>query len=333
MVFTPKGELITLPNGASVLDLAYTLHSDLGNHCIAGKVNHKLVPLSHKLKSGDQAEVLTSHSQQPQPEWEAFLATAKGKQRLRAALRRDHRHITAEGEELLKRFLEENGLPYNNETLTKIVGNLELRNSNELCFMVGNNELALNEQILKYAKKSNSGIFSKIFRIGSKQKEENNVIKFEGKIDQKVVYQLTNNNGVRNYTTADCCHPIPGDDVVGFVNQNSIVEVHKLTCPEMMRLKSSYGGRLLQTKWEDYSTKFLASVEVGGIDRMGILQEIVYLISTTLAINLRRLNIAANDGVFKCELDVLVSDTKVVDQLCRRMRQVQGVKTAIRLNK
>ena len=99
----------------------------------------------------------------------------------------------------------------------------------------------------------------------------------------------------------------------------------------MMRLKSSYGGRLLQTKWEDYSTKFLASVEVGGIDRMGILQEIVYLISTTLAINLRRLNIAANDGVFKC--DVLVSDTKVVDQLCRRMRQVQGVKTAIRLNK
>ena len=333
VVFTPKGELITLPNGASVLDLAYTLHSDLGNHCIAGKVNHKLVPLSHKLKSGDQAEVLTSHSQQPQPEWEAFLATAKGKQRLRAALRRDHRHITAEGEELLKRFLEENGLPYNNETLTKIVGNLELRNSNELCFMVGNNELALNEQILKYAKKSNSGIFSKIFRIGSKQKEENNVIKFEGKIDQKVVYQLTNNNGVRNYTTADCCHPIPGDDVVGFVNQNSIVEVHKLTCPEMMRLKSSYGGRLLQTKWEDYSTKFLASVEVGGIDRMGILQEIVYLISTTLAITLRRLNIAANDGVFKCELDVLVSDTKVVDQLCRRMRQVQGVKTAIRLNK
>ena len=333
VVFTPKGELVTLPNGASVLDLAYTLHSDLGNHCIAGKVNHKLVPLSHKLNSGDQAEVLTSQSQQPQPEWEAFLATAKGKQRLRAALRRDHRHITAEGEALLKSFLEDNGLTYSNETLTKIVANLELRNSNELCFMVGNNELALNDQILKYAKKSNNGLFSKIFRIGSKQKEENNVIKFEGKIDQKVVYQLTNNNGVRNYTTADCCHPIPGDDVVGFVNQNSIVEVHKLTCPEMMRLKSSYGSRLLQTKWEDYSTKFLASVEVTGIDRMGILQEIVYLISTTLAINLRRLNIAANDGVFKCELDVLVSDTKVVDQLCRRMRQVQGVKNALRLNK
>ena len=333
VVFTPKGELVTLPNGASVLDLAYTLHSDLGNHCIAGKVNHKLVPLSHKLNSGDQAEVLTSQSQQPQPEWEAFLATAKGKQRLRAALRRDHRHITAEGEALLKSFLEDNGLTYSNETLTKIVANLELRNSNELCFMVGNNELALNDQILKYAKKSNNGLFSKIFRIGSKQKEENNVIKFEGNIDQKVVYQLTNNNGVRNYTTADCCHPIPGDDVVGFVNQNSIVEVHKLTCPEMMRLKSSYGSRLLQTKWEDYSTKFLASVEVTGIDRMGILQEIVYLISTTLAINLRRLNIAANDGVFKCELDVLVSDTKVVDQLCRRMRQVQGVKNALRLNK
>ena len=334
VVFTPKGELITLPNGASVLDLAYNLHSELGNHCIAGKVNHKLVPLSHKLASGDQAEVLTSNSQQPQPEWESFLVTAKGKQRLHAALRRDHRHVADEGEALLRKFLQENNLEYNNDTVTKIVGNMGLRNGDELCFMIGNNEIALSEQLLKHARKTkNNGLLSKIFRIGSKQKEEPEVIKFEGKIDPKIVYHLTSVNGVRNYSLADCCHPIPGDDVVGFVNQNNIVEVHKLTCPNMMRLKSSYGGRLLQTHWEDHSAKFLASVEVTGIDRMGILQEIAYLISTTLSINLRRLDIAANDGVFKCELDVLVGDTTVVDHLCKRMRQVQGVKNAIRLNK
>ena len=334
VVFTPKGELITLPNGASVLDLAYNLHSELGNHCIAGKVNHKLVPLSHKLASGDQAEVLTSNSQQPQPEWESFLVTAKGKQRLHAALRRDHRHVAEEGEALLRKFLQENNLEFNNETITKIVGNMGLRNGDELCFMIGNNEIALSDQLLKHARKSkNNGLLSKIFRIGSKQKDEPEVIKFEGKIDPKIVYNLTSVNGVRNYTLADCCHPIPGDDVVGFVNQNNIVEVHKLTCPNMMRLKSSFGGRLLQTKWEDHSAKFLASIEVTGLDRMGILQEIAYLISTTLSINLRRLNIAANDGVFKCELDVLVGDTKVVDNLCKRMRQVQGVKNAVRLNK
>ena len=334
VVFTPQGELITLPNGASVLDLAYNLHSELGNHCIAGKVNHKLVPLSHKLASGDQAEVLTSNSQQPQPEWESFLVTAKGKQRLHAALRRDHRHVAEEGEALLRKFLQENNLEFNNETITKIVGNMGLRNGDELCFMIGNNEIALSDQLLKHARKSkNNGLLSKIFRIGSKQKDEPEVIKFEGKIDPKIVYNLTSVNGVRNYTLADCCHPIPGDDVVGFVNQNNIVEVHKLTCPNMMRLKSSFGGRLLQTKWEDHSAKFLASIEVTGLDRMGILQEIAYLISTTLSINLRRLNIAANDGVFKCELDVLVGDTKVVDNLCKRMRQVQGVKNAVRLNK
>ena len=334
VVFTPKGDLITLPNGASVLDLAYNLHSELGNHCIAGKVNHKLVPLSHKLASGDQAEVLTSNSQQPQPEWESFLVTAKGKQRLHAALRRDHRHVAEEGEALLRKFLQENNLEFNNETITKIVGNMGLRNGDELCFMIGNNEIALSDQLLKHARKSkNNGLLSKIFRIGSKQKDEPEVIKFEGKIDPKIVYNLTSVNGVRNYTLADCCHPIPGDDVVGFVNQNNIVEVHKLTCPNMMRLKSSFGGRLLQTKWEDHSAKFLASIEVTGLDRMGILQEIAYLISTTLSINLRRLNIAANDGVFKCELDVLVGDTKVVDNLCKRMRQVQGVKNAVRLNK
>lgn len=332
VVFTPKGELITLPNGASVLDLAYTLHSEIGNHCIAGKVNHKLVPLSHKLQSGDQAEVLTSNSQLPQPEWESFLVTAKGKQRLHAALRRGHRHVAEEGEELLKKFLEENGLDYNT-TITRLVNNLSLRNANELCYMIGNNELALSEQLLKQARKSSKSIFSKIFRIGTKQKDEPEVIKFEGKVDPKIVYQLTNVNGVRNYTLADCCHPIPGDDVVGFVNQNNIVEVHKLTCPNMMRLKSSFGGRLLQTHWDDHSTKFLATIEVTGIDRMGILQEIAYLISTSLMINLRRLDIKANDGVFRCEFDVLVSDTNVVNQLCKRMHQVQGVKSATRMNK
>ena len=332
MVFTPKGELITLPNGASVLDLAYTLHSEIGNHCIAGKVNHKLVPLSHKLQSGDQAEVLTSNSQLPQPEWESFLVTAKGKQRLHAALRRGHRHVAEEGEALLKKFLEDNGLDYST-TITRLVNNLSLRNANELCYMIGNNELALSEQLLKQARKSSKSLFSKIFRIGTKQKEEPEVIKFEGKVDPKIVYQLTNVNGVRNYTLADCCHPIPGDDVVGFVNQNNIVEVHKLTCPNMMRLKSSFGGRLLQTHWDDHSTKFLATIEVTGIDRMGILQEIAYLISTSLMINLRRLDIKANDGVFRCEFDVLVSDTNVVNQLCKRMHQVQGVKSSTRMNK
>ena len=332
VVFTPKGELITLPNGASVLDLAYTLHSEIGNHCIAGKVNHKLVPLSHKLQSGDQAEVLTSNSQLPQPEWESFLVTAKGKQRLHAALRRGHRHVAEEGEALLKKFLEDNGLDYST-TITRLVNNLSLRNANELCYMIGNNDLALSEQLLKQARKSSKSLFSKIFRIGTKQKEEPEVIKFEGKVDPKIVYQLTNVNGVRNYTLADCCHPIPGDDVVGFVNQNNIVEVHKLTCPNMMRLKSSFGGRLLQTHWDDHSTKFLATIEVTGIDRMGILQEIAYLISTSLMINLRRLDIKANDGVFRCEFDVLVSDTNVVNQLCKRMHQVQGVKSATRMNK
>ena len=144
---------------------------------------------------------------------------------------------------------------------------------------------------------------------------------------------LTTENGVSNYMIAPCCHPIPGDDVVGYIDDDRHVVVHKLTCPNAMRLKSSFGGRLLSTKWDNRTEKFLASIHIEGIDRMGILQEIAYLISTTLSINLRRLNIAANDGVFKCELDVLVGDTKVVDNLCKRMRQVQGVKNAVRLNK
>ena len=143
---------------------------------------------------------------------------------------------------------------------------------------------------------------------------------------------LTTENGVSNYIIAPCCHPIPGDDVVGFIDDDRHVVVHKLTCPNAMRLKSSFGGRLLSTKWDNRTEKFLASIHIEGIDRMGILQELIYIISTNMAINIRGLNIAANEGVFSCELTVLVEDTNVVTALCKQVKKVKGVNSAARMN-
>lgn len=340
VIFTPKGELVTLPVGATVLDVAFYLHSEIGTHCIAGKVNHKLVPLSQKLQSGDQVEVLTSHSQQPQPEWINFLATAKGKTRLRAALRRDRRAVIERGEKDFAAFLNQHGLEPDNNVVNKVLAMEHLQHRDDLFFMIGCNEIALSDSMivrLKGKQQASGSLLSKILRNPFANKSKNvdaepTITTVPDSIDKKQTYVLTSENGVSNYIIAPCCHPIPGDDVVGYIDDDRHVIVHKLTCPNAMRLKSSFGGRLLSTKWDNKREKFLASIHIEGIDRMGILQELIYIISTNMAINIRGLNIAANEGVFSCELTVLVEDTNVVTALCKQVKKVKGVNSAARMN-
>ncbi len=340
VVFTPKGDLITLPKDASVLDLAFNLHTELGTHCIAGKINHKLMPLSHKLSSGDQVEVLTSKSQQPSPEWESFLVTAKGKTRLRAALRHNRRQVIEAGETMLQSFLQKNDVPIDNVTMSRLVSSENMANKEELLYKIGNKEIALSQQLLRTVKKQEShGMLSKLIHstFGNRSKQSGAE---KGKaspvqqapIDTKQTYVLKTINGKPNYKIANCCNPIPGDDVLGFVTPGNEVEVHRMECPTAMKLKSSYGGRIVQTQWDTQASKFLASISIEGIDRMGILQELIYLISTNLAINIRKLNIWTEHGVFHCELDVLIEDADVVTRLCKRLKKVKGVNTATRIS-
>lgn len=338
VVFTPKGELITLPKDASVLDLAFSLHTEMGAQCIAGKVNHKLVPLSHKLQSGDQVEVLTSRSQTAKEEWNKFLVTAQGKTRLRTALRKQRRSIVEKGNELLKKFLADNNAEMTGDVINRIISKENLQNKNDLLYRVGLSEVVLSGQLLKDNKVTPAGLLSKLFRIGGnnkKPKEESKTIttkieRVNGRIDIGKTYLLRSENGVSNYKLANCCEPIPGDDVVGYVNDNDEVVVHKMSCPNAMRLKSSYGGRLLQTRWDSPSDRFLVTVRIEGIDRMGILQEIIYTISTTLTIDIRNLEIGAKDGLFTSHLDVMVKDATVVNNLCKRLRSINGVTAAVR---
>ncbi|MEG2242991.1 MAG: RelA/SpoT family protein [Muribaculaceae bacterium] len=338
MVFTPKGEIITLPKNSTVLDVAFNLHTQLGTHCIAGKVNHKLVPLSNKLQSGDQVEILTSHSQQPKEEWIDYLATAKGKARLRTALRKDRRQIIEIGEQKFNEIIAAHNITLTNEVLTKIIGAKHVLNRDELFLLLGNGEITLTDQFIKIITKSNDGIFSKLLRnpFGtSKPKTKDEIPKTQIKetINPKETYILKSAKGKSNYSIAECCHPIPGDDVLGYIEDDNNVMVHKLTCSTAMRLKSSYGGRLLSTKWEETHTdKFVVNIKMEGIDRIGILQEITQIISNTLAIDMRRLNIDADNGVFKSQLVVLVKDTSVVTTLCRKLKKIKGVKVATRVD-
>ncbi len=336
LVFTPKGEVITLPKDATVLDMAFNLHSEIGSHCIAGKVNHRLVPLSHKLQSGDQVEVLTSQAQRPKVEWQNFIVSAKGHTRLQAALKKERRAVVETGEARFVKFMEDNGFGVNNENITKILAAQHLSNRDELYYMIGNDDIALSPQLLQPLRPQSKNLFNKLLRNPFKDNKskapEDTVEKIADPVDIKKTYLLKTDNGISNYRIAPCCHPIPGDDVFGFVDDHNNVVVHKLTCENAMRLKSSFGGRILHTKWETKHEKFPASLHVEGIDRMGILQEIISIISTNLVIYIRRLNIFADAGVFQCDLDVDVEDVAVVNKLCKQIKTVDGVKSAVRMD-
>ena len=332
VVFTPKGELLTLPAGASVLDVAFNLHTQLGFHCIAGKVNHKLVPLSQKLKSGDQVEVLTSKSQKPKEEWVSFLASAKAKTRLRQALKQAQRPTIDVGKDLYETFLKNNDIKETNESFTKLLGTCKVANRDELYLRIGNGEITLGDYVVRMMKKQNESLLSRlIFRRGKKAAEEQAEVERKNEINRKETYILRSDENGANYTIASCCNPIPGDNVIGFINDNNEVEVHSIDCPRALALKASFGTRLIQVKWDVQKTFFPAQIHIEGIDRFGILQELTQMISSHLAIDIRKMNIEAVNEVFHCDLWIKVADNDVVKDLCNKVATVKGVKQVTRI--
>ena len=337
VVFTPKGELVTLPAGATVLDLAYELHSHLGNKCIAGKVNHKLVPLSQKLKSGDQVEVLTSQNQVPKPEWISFLATAKARTRLRAAIRRLQQPDIEKGKRIFDLYMAEKEVLPTNEVITKMMAYYHTSTRDQLFMRLGTGQISLDRYILKQSPKTDKSLLAKLLRIrpGSKskiQEPKSTLPSPSPAINTKETYMLHCGEGGQNFVFAGCCHPIPGDNVMGFVNDDGQVEVHSLSCPRAQVLKAGYGSRIVSTKWETVDQSFRTAIRIEGIDRHGILQELCQTISTHLNLNIRAMDIAADHEVFECHLTVMVRDTAEVTDLCNTLKKINGVKSAVRIS-
>lgn len=336
VVFTPKGELITLPAGATVLDVAFRLHTQLGTHCIAGKVNHKLVPLSAKLSSGDQVEILTSQSQTPQAEWADFLVTAHAKTRLRAALRKVRQPLIAKGREMLREWLAEHNIPDTNPVISKILGTYHVDNRDELCYQLGNEEIMLGEFLVKALRKpaeaeskGSRNIFSKIWRMGMGKSDAEPEPE---KINPKEIYTLhCDETGNANFITCDCCAPIPGDDTLGFITDDGRVAIHSVDCKRAQVLKAGYGPRIIATRWDSNGARFEAKVHIEGIDRHGILQELIAMISTHLGIDIRKLNIEASGEVFSAELSVKVVSAAAIADLIEKSLNIPGVKSASRV--
>ena len=348
VVFTPTGELVTLPAGSTVLDFAFNLHTELGLHCIAGKVNHKLMPLSHVLSSGDQVEVITSKTQEPQQEWVTFLKTARAKTRLRQALRRARQPLIQQGRQMLIDFLDENGIQLDNGVYTKLMGHFNAASRDDLAYKIGDGEIELGEATAEALRKSSATegrLLSKFIKATRnvltlntyrKNDAETETVSQEPtdnkpKINTKETYTLRYDEHGANFTIADCCQPIPGDDVLGFVDDGGNVIIHALNCPRALVLKAGYGSRIVSTRWALTSAKFLAHIRVEGIDRPGILQEIAGMIALQLGIDLRKLEIEAVNEVFTCDLWVMVGDVGIVNDMCHTLTHVKGVEKATRI--
>lgn len=337
-VFTPKGELKTLPKHATVLDLAFLLHSDLGYHCIAAKVNHKLVPLSQELHSGDQVEILTSKTQSPKAEWTDYVTTSVAKSRLAASLRRDRRQIMTLGEKQFQEFLSEHGKEMSSEIVNRALARLGFKTPDELFYKIGSKGMTLDENIFKKMFESRNKLMQYLtLGLGKQRDDSHSQLTDDPKesINRKQTYILRNNEGKPNYIIAPCCHPIPGDDVLGIVEPNEqMVVVHKQECPEAMKLKSTFGSRIVSTMWQtDDNQSFLVSIEIRGIDRKGMLNDITRTITTDMDINMRSLNIEADRGVFTGRLNIYVHDTLVVKRLCNALSHIKGIEKAVRVNK
>ncbi len=345
VVFTPKGEPITLPANATVLDLAFNLHSELGMHCIAGKVNHKLVPLSTKLSGGDQVEIITSKTQQPHADWLNFLATAKARTRLRQMLRKERQPLIDKGRALFEKALTEAGETENNELFTKMMGYYRVSSKEDIYIGIAEGTINPADTFAALAKNKAdqnaatgaTSILKKLFNplISTKKKGRMDTWKADEEevaINIKETYMLRTASSGQNYKTADCCSPIPGDDVMGFIEDDGTVIVHSLTCPRAAVLKATYGHRILATKWEEVSeTHFRAEVHLEGIDRHGILQEISATVSEAPNIDLRQFSIEANNEVFSGLLSVKVTSADAVDELCRRLKKINGLTVATRV--
>ena len=332
-VFTPKGDIKTMPQHCTALDLAYSIHTFLGNHCIGAKVNHKLVPLNHPLQSGDQVEILTSNAPRVEEGWLSFVTTAKARAKIQAALRRQQRLMQNEGEEKLNAFFEKEGLGNYTSNIEKLWKLHKLNDREELLTEIGKGTIVLGNDDKDALLGNKKLSFASIFSFSrDKKKEEVATKEIHENIDRKTTLNLTEESLKSRYIIADCCHPIPGDDVLGYYDENKHIIIHKRNCSVANTLKSSHGDRILAAKWETHKQLyFVVPIQITGIDDMGVLHEITTIISQQLNANIQKMHIESNNGIFEGTFWINVHDVQDVKNICENLKKINNIKTIARI--
>lgn len=337
-VFTPKGELKTMPQNSTALDFAFLLHTDIGSHCIGAKVNHKLVPLSYKLQSGDQVEILTSKSQHIQPEWMAYATTAKAQASIAAVIKKENKVYQDVGKTIFTTFVEKEGYNLSTSIIDRVLHLHSLKNEEELFCAIGKREITLGDNDKDAIKGKQAKSWKKrmlaALPFGGKEKkeEEEEETATEEKISTKDVLKITAEAIQKKYIMADCCHPIPGDDVLGYIDDKGQVIIHKQECPVATKLKSSFGNRILATSWDTRkSLTFLVYIQMNGIDNVGVLNDITQVLSRRLNVNIRKLTIESEAGIFTGKVQLYVHDVNDVRLICNELMKLPNIKAATRV--
>ena len=338
--FTPAGEAKRLEKGSTVLDFAYAIHSEIGNRAIAAKVNLKLVPISYELRNGDQVEIITADSQKPQRQWLEFAKTAKARNMILDSIKGDIKDTIKKGQEILEQELVKLGVKQHIRVLKKLIAEFKVSNKDELYSKIGSGLIDLSnlEEILKKNKENKLVQFWNLQFFSGKEKngdEGQDHPAENGKIDKHKDYLLKENpiDKTLTYKVADCCNPIPGDPIIGFIDEDGQVVIHKKVCPRAISLASTNGGNIINAKWTKHTIlSFLARIEMKGIDRLGIVNDITRYITLILSVNIRKLFFETHDGVFYGYIDLYVHNTNDLEEIIKNIENIKGIETAARVD-
>jgi GTP pyrophosphokinase len=327
-VYTPKGDVKMLPVGSSALDFAFAIHSAVGGQCIGAKVNHKLVPISHKLRSGDQIEIITSGKQKPSEDWLNLVVTAKAKTKIKDALKEEKRRVADEGKYTVQKKLENLGAAFNQHNVEVLANFYKLNSSLDLFYQVAIKSIDLKElsefQVFGdrlEAPKPVKHVVEPKPEAPQPSKKDAELIIF-GESSDRIVYTLAN-----------CCKPIPGDDVFGFVTTGKGLTIHRTNCPNAARLMANYGHRVVKTKWaRNKEISFLTGLKIVGLDDVGVIHKITNLISGEMRININAMTIEAKEGLFYGNVKVYVHDKDELDDLVDRLKHLPGIEDVERFD-
>lgn len=341
-VVTPKGEFKTMPADCTALDFAFSIHTFLGSHCIGAKVNHKLVPLSHKLHSGDQVEILTSKTQRVQKEWINFATTAKAKGKIQAILRREEREFQKQGEDILNEFFEKADIEPNSMNIDKLCDLHHIKFREDLFLAIGNKKVVLGQEDLdvlhnKSQTKTESS-WTQYIPFLKRKKNKITHKEQESQTDNPVVTLnkknvVLNEENIKRFVIAECCHPIPGDDVLGYIDNNQRVYIHKRQCPIAAKLKASDGNHIIAATWDIHKTLYFpVTLKINGIDHIGILHQLTGVLSDQLNININKLTVTTTDGIFESEIQLGVHDVEDVKSICQNLKAIEGIEEVTRIS-
>ena len=328
-VFTPNGDLKSLKSGSSALDFAFHVHTDIGIKTRGARVNGKLVPLSHTLKSGDQVEIITSESVKPNVSWLSFVETSKAKSKIKSSLNEEKKRISLDGKEILERKLKQLKIKLDDKVSGQMMKFFKINASNDLFYRIGTGSID-NKQIKNFANDYNSyiGYFKRRISTGRKKvdkiSESDNFIKFDKLVFGKEKEML-------KYSISNCCNPIPGDKVFGFISVKDGIKVHKQDCPNSISLRSNFAYRIISANWIDSENhEFNAQIELSGIDDIGLINNITSLISNSMSVNMNKISFETNDGTFSGFVSVEVKNKVILNKLLKKLKSIEGIEKVSR---